>query len=208
MADIFELLKKISSQAPASGSIEHIIVGLGNPGREYDGTRHNIGFSALDYIGNAYGIPVKNAKFNALVGDGMIGTHRVLLMKPQTYMNLSGEAVVQAVSFYKIPPECITVICDDVNFDTGIMRIRRKGSFGGHNGIGSIIKCLASEGFARIKIGVGKKPTPEYDMANWVLGHLSRPDIEKTEALFDSVKHACELILDGKIEEAMNKYSK
>jgi PTH1 family peptidyl-tRNA hydrolase len=158
MADIFELFRKISSGDDTKKSpITHIIVGLGNPGDKYYSTRHNAGFLAIDYISQKYSIKVDRVKYKAICGEGTIAGKGVLLMKPQTMMNLSGEAVSAAAAFYKIPPENIIVICDDVNFDVGKLRLRAKGSDGGQKGVRSITGLLGTEGFPRIKIGVGKK---------------------------------------------------
>lgn len=206
MNSIFDLFKKIEKKEDMA-PITHIIAGLGNPGGEYASTRHNIGFCALDFIAERMGARVDRAKFRALVGEGKIGGARVLLMKPQTYMNNSGEAISEAAAFYKIPPENIIVLHDEISFEPGVFRIRRKGSAGGHNGLKSIIAHVG-EGFPRIKIGVGKKPTPEYDLVNWVLGKLPKADSEEIEKRFPDIFASCELIVGGKTDEAMNKYSK
>ncbi len=208
MANIFDLFDKIKKDAPASTSITHIIVGLGNPGEQYLTTRHNAGFCAIDYIASSLGVKIDRLKFKALVADATLGDKRVLLMKPQTYMNLSGEAVSEAASFYKIPPENIIVLCDDTSFDVGIMRIRRKGSHGGHNGLKNIILLLGSDAFPRIKLGVGAKPTKDYDLADWVLGNFSKTEREKLFEIFEKVYASCSLIANGKIDEAMCQYSK
>ncbi len=207
MTDIFALFDKIKSPAAPSGPVTHLVVGLGNPGAPYEGTRHNIGFRALDVLAARTGTAVKSAKFSALVGDAVIGGVHTLLMKPQTYMNLSGEAVARAAAFYKIPPANILIICDDVSFDVGHLRIRRNGSHGGHNGLRSIEEKLASRDYPRIKLGVGKKPHPEYDLADWVLGHFPA---EANETLADTCARAAdaiELMLVGRTEEAMNRFS-
>lgn len=206
MSNIFDLFKKIESVAPAP--ITHAVVGLGNPGKEYEGTRHNVGFEAIDHIAAALGTRIDRAKFHALMGEAVIGGKRVLLIKPQTFMNLSGTAVAEAMNFYKIPPENLIVLCDDISFDAGIFRIRRKGSHGGHNGLKNIISCLGSENFARIKIGVGKKPHPDYDLVDWVLGRPTPTDRDAIVARHADMKDAVSLWLDGKIDEAMNRYSK
>ena len=153
----------------------YIIVGLGNPTSKYDKTRHNVGFDTIDALADKYSINVNNAKHKALCGQGIIDGEKVLLMKPQTFMNLSGEAVKQAAAFYKVPAENIIVIFDDVSLDVGKMRIRLKGSAGGHNGIKSIIAHMG-DSFPRVKMGVGEKPHPEYDLADWVLSHFSKDD--------------------------------
>ena len=208
MANIFDLFDKIKKDTPASSPITHLIVGLGNPGEQYLTTRHNAGFCALDYIAAKLGVKIDRIKFKALVTDVNLGGKRVLLMKPQTYMNSSGEAVAEAASFYKIPPENIIVICDDVNFDAGVMRIRRKGSDGGHNGLKSIINLISSDAFPRIKLGVGTKPSKDYDLADWVLGNFSKSDKENLFATFEKVYDSSVLMAQGKIDEAMCQYSK
>ena len=207
MSNIFDLFRKIEKTEP-DGPPDAIIVGLGNPGAKYERTRHNAGFMAIDYIAERLGVRIDRAKFHSLVAEAKMGTHRVLLMKPETFMNNSGEAIGAAAKFYKIAPERVIVLHDEISFDVGVMRIRRRGSAGGHNGLKSIIAHLSSEEFPRVKIGVGKKPSPEYDLVNWVLGRFPDSDIaklgEQNAAVFDSVS----LILDGKIEDAMCKYSR
>ena len=205
MADIFDLFKKIEkTPAPTGEPITHLIVGLGNPGKEYTFTRHNAGFMTLDYAAEKLGIKVDRAKFKALVGDGMIGKHRVLLMKPQTYMNLSGEAVVEAAAFYKIPMENIIVICDDINLAPGKVRLRRKGSDGGQRGLRSIITLSGSDEFPRIRMGVGAKPHPDYDLADWVLGQIPKEEQEVFFAAMGKVVDTLPTIRDGNIDKAMN----
>ncbi len=208
MADIFDLFKKISSEKKAdSGNIEFIVVGLGNPGDKYTYTRHNAGFLAMDYISQKLGVKINRVKFKALVCDTVIGSHRVLLMKPQTYMNNSGEAVREAVDFYKLPADHVIVISDDVAQAPGRMRIRKSGSAGGQKGLGSIITHLGTDEFPRIRIGVGEKPNPEYDMADWVLGKIPEGDQEKLFSVFGCVNDAVPLILDGKTDDAMGKFN-
>lgn len=182
---------------------EYLIVGLGNPGEKYARTRHNAGFMALDYISGRVGIPIKKLKHMAMVGKGSIGDTSVLLMKPQTYMNNSGEAVADAASYYNIAPENIIVIFDDISLDIGQLRIKRKGSDGGHNGLKSIIQHMG-DGFPRIKIGIGAKPHPEYELADYVLSKLTANEYSKISADFDKVFTAIELILNGEIDKAMN----
>ena len=206
MADIFALFRSIEKKdfktAPTA-----IVAGLGNPGAKYEKTRHNIGFRAIDYVADTLSVKINKSKFSALIADCEIGSHRVLLMKPQTFMNSSGDAIFAAADFYKIPPERVIVLHDEISFDGGVIRIRRQGSAGGHNGLKSIIAHIG-EGFPRIKIGVGKKPSPEYDLVDFVLGNIPKADTEKIESRFADINSAIELILDGKIDQAMNKYSK
>ena len=163
---------------------------------------------AIDYIAERLSIRIDKAKFHALVAEGVVNGVGVLLMKPETFMNNSGIAIAEAAKFYKIPAENIIVLHDEINFDVGVMRIRRKGSAGGHNGLKSIIEHLGSDQFMRIKIGVGKKPSPDYDLVDFVLGRFSSADIEALSVQHTAVYSACELMLCGKTEEAMNKFSR
>lgn len=204
MANIFDLFKQISSSTPSNtGAVEYLVVGLGNPGREYERTRHNAGFLVLDYLSGRCGARVDRAKFSALVGETDINGKRVLLMKPQTYMNSSGEAVSAAAKFYKIAPENIIVISDDVSLDVGRVRVRRKGSHGGQKGLKSIQECLGSENYQRIKIGVGAKPHPDYDMAAWVLSTFEPKDIEAISENYPRIYEGICKMLEGNTEEAM-----
>ena len=190
-----------------SSAFDFMIVGLGNPGKKYEFTRHNAGFLCLDYFAQEKNVKIDRLKFKALIGEVRLGGKRCLLMKPQTFMNLSGEAVREAASFYKIAPSNILVLFDDISLDVGKMRIRRKGSDGGHNGIKSIIYQLSADDFPRIKIGVGAKPHPDYDLADWVLTPFSK---EQLSALRDVAEHCCdaiELIVAGSIDEAMNRHN-
>ena len=207
MANIFDLFKKIESSG-SSQPITHILVGLGNVGKEYDGTRHNVGFMAIDHIAKKLGIKIDRVKFNAYTAEGSLGGRRVLFMKPTTFMNRSGVAIAEAASFYKIPPENILVLCDEISFEPGLFRIRRKGSAGGHNGLKSVIASLGSEEFPRIKIGVGQKPSPDYDLVNWVLGRFGKEAVLALEERMDDIYASAELILADRCEEAMNKFSK
>ena len=206
MSNIFDLFKKIES-AP-QGPVSFIVVGLGKIGKQYELTRHNAGFLAIDRIAEKYGAKIDRVKFHATVGECTIAGQRVLLMKPTTLMNNSGIAVGEAAAFYKIPPEKVLVLHDEISFDPGMIRIRRKGSAGGHNGLKSIIARLPGEDFPRIKIGVGKKPSPEYDLANWVLGRMPEADMKAMTARFDDIATATEMIVKGDIDGAMAKFSK
>ncbi|MGN0467859.1 MAG: aminoacyl-tRNA hydrolase [Acutalibacteraceae bacterium] len=195
------------SKSESSSNFDFLIVGLGNPGSKYEFTRHNAGFLTADLFAQKHDFKIDRLKFKALCADVRINGLRLLVMKPQTFMNLSGEAVREAAAFYKIPPEKILVIFDDVNLDIGKMRIRRKGSDGGHNGIKSIIYQLSSDNFPRIKIGVGKKPHPDYDLADWVMKPFSNDELKQLRACCDNACDAAELIMSGKIDEAMNKFN-
>lgn len=185
-----------------------IIVGLGNPTKEYDNTRHNIGFSAIDMLADKYGISVNEAKHKALIGKGVINGNKVILVKPLTYMNLSGEAVRAVVDYYKVDPESeLLVIYDDISLDVGQLRIRKKGSAGGHNGIKNIILHLGGDVFQRIKIGVGEKPKG-YDLADYVLGHFSKEELAVMQDSMKDVDGAVNLMLNDLTDEAMNQYNK
>ncbi len=192
----------------ASTGFDMMVVGLGNPGLQYEGTRHNIGFAAMDALCEKFECECKKMKFNAYMGDAVIGNKRVLLLKPLTYMNNSGSAVGEAARFYKIPTENILVMFDDISLDPGVIRIRRKGSAGGHNGIKDIIEVLGSDNFPRIKLGVGAKPHPDYDLKDWVLGKFKPEDKEKVELSLENAVKAVNEILSRGIDSAMNKYSK
>lgn len=208
MSNIFDLFKKIEQSSATSAPVSFIIVGLGNIGKQYETTRHNAGFIAVDYIAEKFGAKIDRVKFHSTVGEVNIAGARVLLMKPSTLMNNSGVAVGEAATFYKIPPERVLVLHDEISFDPGIIRIRRKGSAGGHNGLKSIIARLPGENFPRIKIGVGKKPNPEYDLADWVLGKFPESDMKTLRSRLDDIATAAEMIVGEKIDEAMAKYSK
>ena len=191
----------------SNSSIEYIIVGLGNPDRKYENTRHNAGYMALDYIADKLNVKVKRIKFKSFVGECEIAGRRVLLMKPTTYMNNSGQAVVEAMKFYKIPAEKVLILLDDVNLDVGKTRIRLKGSDGGQNGMKNIIYLSGSDAFPRIKIGIGKKPHPDYDLAAWVLSRFSADELKALEQVHKNCVEAVELIIDGKADRAMNKFN-
>lgn len=203
---IFDLFKQVESAAPA-GPPEYLIVGLGNPGLEYAQTRHNAGFMTLDLLAEREHTEIKRMKFKSLCGDAVIAGKRCLLMKPTTYMNNSGQAVAEAMQFYKLPIDHIIVVYDDISLEPSRLQIRRKGSDGGHNGIKSIIYLTGEDTFPRIKLGVGKKPRPDYNLADWVLSRFTREELEQMHI---AAEHACEsiaLMVNGKIEEAMNRYN-
>ncbi len=207
MSNIFDLFKKIEKKEDAA-PISFIVVGLGNIGDKYAKTRHNIGFAALDYITAKCGVAVNRVKFHSTVGEGSLGGKRVLFMKPSTLMNRSGIAIAEAAAFYKISNECVLVLHDEIAFDPGVIRIRRKGSAGGHNGLKSVIECLPGDDFPRIKIGVGQKPSPDYDLADFVLGKLPEGDAEKIAARYEDIRQATELIISGRIDDAMAKFAR
>ncbi len=184
----------------------YLIAGLGNPSKTYEGTRHNIGFTMIDAIGEKFDIDVTTKKHKALVGRGIIEGMRVILAKPQTYMNLSGESVREIADFYKIEPENIIIIYDDISLDVGQLRIRKKGSAGGHNGIKNIIAQLGTSEFPRIKVGVGNKPEG-WDLADYVLSKYSKAEQEALEEAADGVIGAVKLMVMDEIEAAMNRYN-
>lgn len=189
-------------------SFDWLIVGLGNPGMEYEETRHNAGFLALDELAEKYGAAVKKLKCKALYGDCEIAGQRCILCKPQTFMNNSGEAVRDLAAFYKIPPERTLVLFDDISLEPGRLRVRRKGSDGGHNGVKSIIYLTGSDAFPRIKIGVGKKPHPDYDLAKWVLSRFKPEEIEPMKTALQNAAAAAALIVGGETDKAMNRYNR
>ncbi len=203
MADIFDLFKKIETAAPSAlPSVSWLLAGLGNPGMEYLHTRHNVGFGAVDVLAAACGVRIDRAKYHALIAETVIAGTRVLLMKPQTYMNNSGTAIAEAANFYKVQPAHILVFSDDISLSPGRLRVRAKGSAGGHNGLKSIIEQLGSDAFPRIKIGVGEKPSPDYDLADWVLGKLPPADSDKIDERNKDILAGVEAILQGDIDRA------
>lgn len=189
------------------GSVEYLVVGLGNPDRKYENTRHNTGWMALDYIAEELDCKVNKIKYKSLIGTCEIGGAKVMLMKPTTYMNNSGQAVVEAMNFYKIPAENVIVIFDDISLDVGKMRIRSKGSDGGQKGMRSIINLSGSQAFPRIKIGIGAKPNPDWDLADWVLSKFTDKEMKDLEKMFENAHKAVELIIDGKMDRAMNLFN-
>ena len=188
-------------------STDWLVVGLGNPGKKYEGTRHNAGFMAADALAEKLGISVTRLKFHALIGDGLCGGQRILLAKPQTFMNLSGQAVDEIMSFYKIPPERLLVMCDDISLAPGRLRIRRKGSHGGQNGMRNIIDMVETSDFCRIKLGVGAKPHPDYSLADWVLSRFTAGELKEMEQSAANAADAVKLIVNGETDKAMNLYN-
>lgn len=185
-----------------------IIAGLGNPTLQYEGTRHNVGFDVIDRLSDKYNISVETRKSRAYIGKGIIGGHKVILVKPQTYMNLSGESLKGIVDYYKVDEESeLLVIYDDISLGAGQLRIRKKGSAGGHNGIKNIIANLGTDVFMRIKVGVGEKPK-KYDLADYVLSHFSKEERPLMEEGYTDAADAAEMILNGEVEAAMNKYNR
>ncbi|MDR0196862.1 MAG: aminoacyl-tRNA hydrolase [Oscillospiraceae bacterium] len=194
-------------QKGVSGGIGLIICGLGNPGTRYENTRHNCGFMVIDDLSKKYGVPVKKLRFKSLTGEAVIDGARCLLMKPTTYMNKSGEAVTEALRFYKIPPENALLICDDINLDVGVIRVREKGSDGGQKGLQNIIYLSGSDAFPRVRIGVGGKPHPDYDLADWVTGPFFKTEKDALEFALGNAVAAAEMFAAGDIVGAMNKFN-
>ena len=190
-----------------SGGVDWLLVGLGNPGDQYENTRHNVGFMVVDELAERARIPVQKLKYKALTNTATIGGQKVLLMKPITYMNLSGEAVRQAVDFYKIPPERVLVLSDDTALAAGRLRIRKGGSAGGHNGLKNIILHLGTDQFPRLRLGVGEKPHPDYDLADWVLGKFQGEDKKTMDAAVKRAADAVECILSQGLDKGMNRFN-
>ena len=193
--------------SPKSGGVDWLLVCLGNPGDQYENTRHNAGFMVADELADRLNVPVQRLKFRALTNTITVGDQKVLLMKPVTYMNLSGEAVHEAAAFYKIPPEHTLVISDEVSLAPGKIRVRRSGSAGGHNGLKNIIAHLGTDQFPRIRLGVGQKPHPDYDMADWVLGKFQGEDKKAVEEAVKKAADAAECLIREGVDKAMNQYN-
>ena len=188
-------------------SVDYIIAGLGNPGSQYDLTRHNAGFMAVDKIAEEYKVKVDRIKFKSLCNTFEMKGKKVLLMKPQTFMNLSGQSITEAMNFYKVPIENVIIICDDISLEPSKLRIRRKGSDGGHNGLKNIIYLSGKDTFPRIRVGVGQKPHPEYDLADWVLSRFTPSEQKLMAEGIEKAMRSCELMVQDKIDQAMNRYN-
>ena len=205
---VFDIFKKLESEKNAPvGAVEYIVCGLGNPGTEYENTRHNIGFMTIDTLCEKLGVSCKKLKFKSLTCDAMISGKRCLIMKPTTFMNKSGEAVTEAMQFYKIPPERILVIFDDISLPVGTLRIRAKGSAGGQNGVKDIIAQLGSQDFPRIKVGIGGKPHPDYDLADWVLSNITPDELEAMDDAVDRAVLAVSELIQNGVPAATQKYN-
>lgn len=204
MANIFDLFKQISStDSVKTAPVKYIVAGLGNPGKDYENTRHNAGFLAIDHVAASKGTKIDCAKFQALTAVVEIGGVGVLLMKPQTYMNNSGSAVSEAARFYKVAAGNIIVISDDVNLDVGRLRVRKSGSAGGQKGLNDIIEAMGTEVIPRIRVGVGKKPHPDYDIKDWVLSNFSATEMKALSENFGRVLTGIEKIVSGDVDGAM-----
>ena len=188
-------------------SVDYIIAGLGNPGSQYDLTRHNAGFMAVDKIAEEYKVKVDRIKFKSLCNTFEMKGKKVLLMKPQTFMNLSGQSITEAMNFYKVPIENVIILCDDISLEPSKLRIRRKGSDGGHNGLKNIIYLSGKDTFPRIRIGVGQKPHPDYDLADWVLSRFTPSEQKLMTEGVEKAMRSCEFMVQDKIDQAMNKYN-
>ena len=188
-------------------TVDYLIVGLGNPGLEYEKTRHNLGFRCMDVLCEQQDIALNKVKFNARFAAGSLGAKRCLFLKPQTYMNNSGESVAAAMRFYKLRPEQLLVIFDDISLPVGRMRIRQKGSAGGHNGLKSIIACLGTDAFPRIRIGVGAPPHPDYDMPDWVLGTFRGEDKTAMDDAAVRAAEACAVYIRDGADRAMSRFN-
>jgi PTH1 family peptidyl-tRNA hydrolase len=191
-----------------SGAPEYLIVGLGNPGKKYELTRHNAGFLFADLLADENNSKISKIQFKSVTAVIELGGHRCLLMKPQTFMNNSGEAVREAAAFYKLPPEKVLVVCDDISLPVGTIRLRRKGSDGGQRGLRSIITLMGSDAFPRIKVGVGQKPHPDYDLAAWVLSKFTKDEAAPLLTAVKDAVGAAAMIVDDRMDEAMNRYSR
>lgn len=186
----------------------YLIAGLGNPTKQYENTRHNVGFEVIDALAEKYNISMNEKKHRAVIGKGIIEGQKVILAKPQTYMNLSGESIVELVRYFKLDPETeLIVIYDDISFAPGNLRIRQSGSAGGHNGVKNIIKCLNTQTFMRIKVGVGEKPK-DWDLADFVLGHFTKEEREKLAGAMERAIEAIGYMINGEAAKAMNEYNK
>lgn len=201
------MLHLFSRKPPAPGPVDALIVGLGNPGRQYEGTRHNAGFFVLDTLARQCGVKIDRLKFKGLTAGATVGERRVLLLKPSTYMNLSGESVREAMQFYKLPPEKVFLVFDDISLPPGKLRIRRKGSDGGQNGVKNIIYLTGSDAFPRIKMGIGGKPNPQWDLADWVLSRFTESETKELETAAERACEALALMVNGQIDQAMNQFN-
>lgn len=185
----------------------YLIVGLGNPETDYSKTRHNMGFNVINKISNEYGIEVNKSKFKSLIGSGIINNQKIILLKPQTFMNLSGEAIIEVMNFYKISEDKLIVIYDDIDIEPGSIRIRKSGSAGTHNGMKSVIENIKTEKFCRVRVGIGK-PKEHMDMINYVIGHISEDDVKLLDSGAEMAKDAVIEIIKNNVDSAMNKYNK
>ena len=204
MADIINFFRRERPAEDASSRIQWVLAGLGNPGPRYEGTRHNAGFRALDGIAEKAGVRIDRSRFHGLSAEAAVAGRRVLLLKPQTFMNLSGESIGEALAWYKLPAARLIVFCDDVSLAPGRLRVRGRGSAGGHNGLKDIIRVLGSDEFPRVRIGVGSPEHPGYDLADWVLSRISGPEFD--DALARAQEAASVIVSEG-VPAAMNRFN-
>lgn len=204
---ILYMLKLFKREPSYSGPVNFMVVGLGNPGREYENSRHNAGFYTIDRIAEHCGVEIKRLKFKGTTAECTLGGRHTLLLKPSTFMNLSGQSVTEAMRFYKLTPEQVLVIFDDISLEPGKLRIRRKGSHGGQNGMKNIIYLSGSDQFPRIKMGIGQKPHPDYNLADWVLSHFSSQEQKLLDDAAGCAVKAAELIAQNQIDEAMSRFN-
>ena len=201
------MLHLFDKKPESAGPVEFLIVGLGNPGSKYDETRHNAGFMALDYIAEKCGVKIDRLKFKGLCATATLGGKKVLLLKPGTFMNLSGQSVTEAMNFYKVPPERTVILYDDINFAPGKLRIRLKGSDGGQNGMKNIIYLAGKDTFPRIRLGTGDRPDPKWDLADWVLSRFAPQDLKLFCEAEEHAYEALTLMVQGNTAEAMNRFN-
>ncbi len=201
------ILSKLFDKSKNIGNIDYIIVGLGNPGIKYENTRHNVGFLSIDYICKQSNIKLNCSKFDGIYGYGNLGKNKVLFLKPQTFMNKSGECVLKIMSYYKVPLEKVILIFDDISLPIGKIRIRRSGTHGGHNGVRNIIDLSSSSNFPRVKVGVGERPNKDWDLANWVLSKFSKEENDIIEDTLKDIQNSINLIIEGNMEKAMSLYN-
>lgn len=201
------ILGKLFNIGRSTGRISHIVVGLGNPGPQYENTRHNVGFLAIDYICKQNNIDLNSNKFSGIYGMGDFKGNKILFLKPQTFMNKSGECVLKIMSYYKMPPEKVILIFDDISLPIGKIRIRRSGTHGGHNGVRNIIDLSSSSNFPRVKVGVGERPNKDWDLANWVLSKFSKEENDIIEDTLKDIQNSINLIIEGNMEKAMSLYN-
>ena len=201
------MLRFFQKNTPSPGPVEFLVVGLGNPGKQYENTRHNAGFLALDQLERQLGARTDRLQFQSLTGRAQVGETPVLLLRPQTYMNLSGQAVRAAADYYHIPAERIVVLSDDVSLPVGTLRVRAKGSAGGQNGLKNIIAQLGTDAFCRVRMGVGQKPHPDYDLADWVLSTFPAPERAVMDRVFDRAAQAAQEIVRAGVQSAMSRFN-
>ena len=201
------IFDKLFNKGKNIGNVNYVVVGLGNPGSKYENTRHNVGFLSVDYICKQNNIELNSKKFNGIYGVGDFKGNKVLFLKPQTFMNRSGECVLKIMSYYKVPPEKVILVFDDISLNVGKIRIRRSGTHGGHNGVRNIIDLSSSDKFPRIKVGIGERPNKDWDLADWVLSKFSQDELNTIKGILKDVENSVQLVVEGNIEKAMSLYN-